>query len=291
MTVETVASGLEHPWGIAFLPGGGTLVTERPGRMRIVSAEGEVSRPIAGVRRVATGGQGGLFDVALDPGFATNRGSCISYAEPREGGNGTAVARAPPVAGRQPAGESARHLPADADLQVQRRISASRLAFAPDGDLFVTLGERFSAWRRRRISRPISARSCASGPMARSEGQSVRGQGQCAAGDLVLRPPQSAGARLPPADRPAVGDRARPARRRRDQHPPGRAATMAGPSSATASIIPARRSARARRSTGHGAAGLLLGSLHRALGHGLRDVGPLSRLEGQPASSARWPGR
>ena len=94
MTVQTVASGLEHPWSLAFLPNGGILVTERPGRMRIVSTEGEVSRPIAGVPQVVTGGQAGLFDVALDPGFASNREIVFSYAEPREGGNGTAVARA-----------------------------------------------------------------------------------------------------------------------------------------------------------------------------------------------------
>ena len=67
--VETVAEGLSHPWGLAFLPDGSALVTERRGRLRHVSADGELSEPLAGVPKVAAGGQGGLLDVALDPDF------------------------------------------------------------------------------------------------------------------------------------------------------------------------------------------------------------------------------
>jgi len=147
VTVETVASGLEHPWSLAFLPGGGILVTERPGRMRIVSAEGEVSRPIAGVPQVVTGGQAGLFDVALDPGFASNREIVFSYAEPREGGNGTAVARAR----LSPDGSRLENLRVIFRQLPTFKSSAhfgGRLAFGPGGDLFVTLGERFSAMEK-----------------------------------------------------------------------------------------------------------------------------------------------
>ena len=69
--VSTVASGLEHPWGLAFLPDGRMLVTERPGRLRIVDAEGKLSEPLSGLPEVWARGQGGLLDVAIDPDFAS----------------------------------------------------------------------------------------------------------------------------------------------------------------------------------------------------------------------------
>ncbi len=139
--VVTVASGLQNPWGLAFLPDGRMLVTERPGRMRIVAADGKLGAPITGLPEVAASGQGGLLDVAVDPRFADNRLVYWSYAEPdREGGAGTAVAR-----GRLDGN-------AFADVQVifRQRPKASggnhfgsRLVFARDGRLFITLGDRF----------------------------------------------------------------------------------------------------------------------------------------------------
>src|SRR5690606_31023397 len=97
---ETVAEGLIHPWAIAFLPAGRTLVTERPGRMRLANMEGQVTAPIEGVPKVFAQGQGGLLDVALAPDFQSSGTIYFSYAEPREGGrNGTAVARARLVEG------------------------------------------------------------------------------------------------------------------------------------------------------------------------------------------------
>lgn len=144
-----VAEGLEHPWSVAFLPdlasSGRMLVTEKPGRLRVVGGDGRVSAPIAGLPPVYYRAQGGLFDVALHPGFAVNRLVYWSYAEPAQnssGGNSTAVAR-----GR---------LDLDAlkltDVQVLFRQApkfdstahfGSRLAFAKDGTLFVTLGDRY----------------------------------------------------------------------------------------------------------------------------------------------------
>jgi len=138
----TVVDGLEHPWGIAFLPDGRALVTERPGRLRVVGADGALSEPLGGVPAVDAVKQGGLLDVALDPDFASNRLVYLSYAEKRDGGNGTTVARGrlgergleavEVIFRQQPAVDSGHHF-------------GSRLVFARDGRLFVTLGERNSA--------------------------------------------------------------------------------------------------------------------------------------------------
>ncbi len=142
VTITTVASGLVHPWSLAFLPDGRMLVTERPGRLRYVDAKGVVSAPIAGVPAVFAEKQGGLLDVVLDPDFAANSTIYFSYAEAAEDGtNGTAVARArldgmqladlAVIFHQQPKIESGHHF-------------GSRLVFARDGNLFVTLGERNS---------------------------------------------------------------------------------------------------------------------------------------------------
>ncbi|HEY5781348.1 MAG TPA: PQQ-dependent sugar dehydrogenase, partial [Lysobacter sp.] len=80
--VTTIASGLEHPWSVALLPDGSFLVTERPGRLRRVSADGKVSAPLSGVPAVWAEGQGGLLDVVLAPDFANSRRIYLSYAEP-----------------------------------------------------------------------------------------------------------------------------------------------------------------------------------------------------------------
>ncbi len=143
VVLTEVARGLENPWSLAFLPDGRMLVTERPGRMRLVSPSGALSAPLAGLPAVHASGQGGLLDVVLSPGFATDRLIYFSFAQPTAGGARTAVARA--------------RLDADAlRLQDLRVIFAqkddppgshhfgSRLVFGRDGTLFVTLGERFN---------------------------------------------------------------------------------------------------------------------------------------------------
>jgi aldose sugar dehydrogenase len=139
--VVVLAKNLEHPWAVEPLPNGDLLVTERPGRMRIVSAAGKTGAPIAGLPGVMARGQGGLLDVALGPTFARDRTIYWSYSEPREGGNATSVARGV--------------LSADARRVDNVRVIframptyngtmhfGSRLAFGPDGMLYVTLGER-----------------------------------------------------------------------------------------------------------------------------------------------------
>jgi glucose/arabinose dehydrogenase len=139
--VATVAEGLEHPWGVAFLPDGRALVTERPGRLRIVGTDGKLGEPLAGVPAVSATGQGGLLDVQLDPEFAKNRLVYLSYAEPREGGNGTAVARG--ALGERGLDDVQVIFRQDVTIDGRHHFG-SRLVFDRGGRLFVTLGDRNS---------------------------------------------------------------------------------------------------------------------------------------------------
>jgi len=146
LRLVTVAAELRHPWALAFLPDGQMLVSEREGRLRLVSKSGELSAPLPGVPEVYDSGQGGLLDIALDPAFESNRLVYLSYAEAGTGGAGTAVARfrldlpgrrlsEPEVIFRQePKTRGGRHF-------------GSRLVFARDGTLFITIGERGEAER------------------------------------------------------------------------------------------------------------------------------------------------
>ena len=152
---QTVASGLQNPWALAFLPEGRFLVTERDGSMRVVQPDGKVGAPIAGVPEVVANGQGGLLDVLLDGDFARNRTLYFCYSEPAPGtftrGNSTALARATLSAdnarlenvkvifSQKPKFSSSAHFGC--------RIVESRAPGAnspPDGKLFLTLGDRFS---------------------------------------------------------------------------------------------------------------------------------------------------
>ena len=141
--VVTVAQGLEAPWGLAFLPGGKMLVTEKPGRLRVVAADGTLSAPVAGLPTIATRGQGGLLDVALDPAFATNQLVYWSFSEALEDGtNHTAVARGKFVDGAEPRMENAQVIYKQAPSMRSNGHFGSRLAFGRDGTLFVTQGDR-----------------------------------------------------------------------------------------------------------------------------------------------------
>jgi aldose sugar dehydrogenase len=144
IAVETVARGLENPWGLAFLPDGRMLATERPGRLRIVT-NGQVSEPLGTPPqlRVMARGQGGLLDVALDPDFAANRLVYLSFAEDRgEGRGGTSVMRARLNADAT-ALEAPRIIFRQEPAHTGRNHWGSRLVFDRDGNLFVTLGDRF----------------------------------------------------------------------------------------------------------------------------------------------------
>ncbi len=147
---EVVATGLQNPWALTFLPQGRFLVTERPGRMRVVEADGELGAPLSGLPAIDAGGQGGLLDVVTDSDFAANRRLyfCFSEAATSGGGNSTALARATLALDRskledvqvifsqKPKFSSSAHFGC--------RIVEGRKDGKSDGTLFLTLGDRYS---------------------------------------------------------------------------------------------------------------------------------------------------
>lgn len=137
-----VAKGLEHPWAVAFLPNGRFLVTERPGRLRVVEADGRLGPPVAGVPQVAAGGQGGLLDVVTDSAFASNRTLYFCFSEPGPGGNSTAMARA------RLSDDLSRLEDVKVIFSQKPKVASSlhfgcRIVEAPGGRLYLTLGDRF----------------------------------------------------------------------------------------------------------------------------------------------------
>ncbi|WP_028467636.1 PQQ-dependent sugar dehydrogenase [Nisaea denitrificans] len=139
--VTQLAGGLDHPWGLAFLPDGRILVTEREGALRIVGPDGLEPVPVRGTPKVYASGQGGLLDVVLHPDFSENRLVYLSFAGRGDGGAGTEVAR----------GRLVDDALVDLDVIFRQtpkvgggRHFGSRLVFAPDGTLFVSMGDRGS---------------------------------------------------------------------------------------------------------------------------------------------------
>jgi len=141
INVATVTGGLAQPWGIDFLPDGRMIVTEKPGRLRIVTADGRISPPIKGIPKVDDGGQGGLLDVTLHPEFASNRLIFLSFSEGGTGGTSTAMA-----SGRLSADgttlENVRTLFSQRPKVGGSHHFGSRVVFAPDGNVFLTTGDR-----------------------------------------------------------------------------------------------------------------------------------------------------
>ena len=153
LSTQVIASGLEHPWALAFLPDGRYLVNERPGRMRVVESSGRLNAALKGLPAIAAAGQGGLLDMVLDSDFANNRQLYFCFAEPGQGAHqgksSTALARARLSAdatklenvqiifSQRPKIDSALHFGCRI---VERKVSGK-----PDGSLFLTLGERYKA--------------------------------------------------------------------------------------------------------------------------------------------------
>ncbi|MDP9415844.1 MAG: PQQ-dependent sugar dehydrogenase [Pseudomonadota bacterium] len=140
--VTEIADGLNKPWAIAFLPHGRMLVTEKPGGLRIVTAQGQKSAPASGLPRVDARGQGGLLDVELAPDYRSSRQIYWSYYEPRQGGNGLAVARGRLVDGPQPRVENVQVVFRMLPTMESTLHAGGRMVWGRDGKLFVTLGER-----------------------------------------------------------------------------------------------------------------------------------------------------
>jgi glucose/arabinose dehydrogenase len=147
VNAETIAGGLQHPWGMEFLPDGAVLVTERPGRMRLI-VDGKVSEPVAGVPEVVARSQGGLLDVTISADFPKTGTIFFTYFEPGKGGAGIALARARLV---RDAGAARLD-----DLKVIFRVAkktrgrinlGSRVVVMPDGTLMVTTGDTGDADR------------------------------------------------------------------------------------------------------------------------------------------------
>jgi glucose/arabinose dehydrogenase len=171
--VVVVAKGLVNPWAVEPLPDGSFLVTEKAGRMRIISAAGEVGEPLGGLLPVGQGGlseasgqgglppitargQGGLLDVALSPNFKTDNTIYWSFSEQREGGSGTSVA----------SGKLSQDRKNLENVKVIFRVMptynnglhfGSRLAFGPDGKLYVTTGDRFDKENTRPQAQQLSS--------------------------------------------------------------------------------------------------------------------------------------
>jgi glucose/arabinose dehydrogenase len=139
--VTVLAKGLAHPWAVEPLPGGDLLVTEKPGRMRIVSAAGNLGQPLTGLPRVDARGQGGLLDIVLSPTFESDRTIYWSFSEPRQDGNGTSVARGVLSSDRKGL-EQVRVIFRALPTYDGTHHFGSRLMFGQDGMLYVTLGER-----------------------------------------------------------------------------------------------------------------------------------------------------
>jgi glucose/arabinose dehydrogenase len=144
IAVETIAGSLSHPWSLAFLPDGRMLVTERPGRMRIVTRDGKLSPAVSGVPKVFAGGQGGLHDVILDRDYAQSHTIYLCFAEPVAGGARTALARARIDDGAAPAlADVGIIFRQDGPLSSGNHFGC-RIVQARDGNLFLTMGEHFT---------------------------------------------------------------------------------------------------------------------------------------------------
>ncbi|MBT2334774.1 PQQ-dependent sugar dehydrogenase [Variovorax paradoxus] len=143
---ETISSGLENPWGLTFLPGGRFVVTERPGRLRLIAADGKIGAPIAGLPAIAAGGQGGLLDVLADSGFEKNRTLYFCFSEPGAGGSGS---NSTALASTQLSDDGTRLENLKIIFSQQPKVASRnhfgcRIVEARDGTLFLTLGDRFS---------------------------------------------------------------------------------------------------------------------------------------------------
>jgi glucose/arabinose dehydrogenase len=220
---ETISSGLENPWGVTFLPGGRFVVTERSGRLRVISADGRIGAPVSGLPAIAAGGQGGLLDVLADSAFEKNRALYFCFSEPEAGGsaNGTALARAQ-LSEDGAKLENLRIIFSQRPKVASRNHFGCRIVEARDGNLFLTLGDRFS---RKEDAQKLDSHL---GKVVRIAKDGTVPKDNPFVGKAGSLPEiwsyghRNGQGRDACARRPFLDDRARPARRRRNQYPAGR---------------------------------------------------------------------
>lgn len=141
--VDVIAEGLNHPWGMAMLPDGRLVVTERAGFLKIVNPNnGKISKPVRGMPKIAVGGQGGLLDVALDPDFSTNGILYFTFSKPGRGGAGTAVGSGRLDLSSAPTLREYKELFVMNEKTRRGQHFGSRVVVARDGALLVTIGDR-----------------------------------------------------------------------------------------------------------------------------------------------------
>jgi glucose/arabinose dehydrogenase len=145
LAVQTMARGLDHPWALAFLPDGRMLVTERPGRMRLIAKDGTLSPPLGGVPKVFASGQGGLLDVVLDRGFAQNHTVYFCYAEPVDGRGRTVLARARLLDEGTPRLDAVQVIFRQAGPLSSGNHFGCRIVQTADDNLFLTTGDHFTS--------------------------------------------------------------------------------------------------------------------------------------------------
>src|ERR1041385_8566776 len=144
LNVETFGRGLVHPWGLAFLPDGRMLVTERPGRLRVVTRDGKLSPPATGAPQVRASGQGGLHDIVLDRDFASNKTIYFCFAEPASGGGRTAMARAKLNDGEAPRLDDVKVIFRQEGPLSSGNHYGCRIVQGRDGNLWLTMGDHFT---------------------------------------------------------------------------------------------------------------------------------------------------
>ena len=288
--MRTIARGLVHPWALAFLPDGKMLVTERPGRMRIVTADGQVSPPLKGVPDVWASGQGGLLDVVTDKAFAQNRTIYFCFAERTDGGGRTAVARAKLNDGNGRLDDVRIIFRQQGPLSSGNHFGC-RIAQADDGNLFVTLGDHFTHRdQAQNLGNHLGKliRIAPDGSVPPDNPFVGRADAKPEIWSYGHRNTQ--GARDQSGVRRALGNRARPARRRRGQHRrQGQELRLAG--DRLRHRLFRREDPRRHGQGRHGAAGQILGAVDRAVGHGVLHRKTVSEMDGQPVHSARCAAR
>ena len=145
LRVETIATGLANPWALAFLPDSRMLVTERPGRLRIVTRDGKLSPPVEGLPPIFVRGQGGLHDVILDRNYAQNRTIYFCFADPHGGGGRTSLARAKLADGATPKLEELTIIFRQEGPPSGGNHYGCRIVQMPDNNLFLTMGDHYTA--------------------------------------------------------------------------------------------------------------------------------------------------